>query len=210
MVNPGLFRGSRFTFFVGEKADYKAGVEGGYAADALSKIQSRYFRCYPVELPLDEEPSEEFTKSVDDEKADTEQPQPDLEKLTAEEYEAELERLKNHADLIAVRKAVRCDYLFQRPPPLTQPSTANQAMAEITLHEGPRPRFEGFRSRQPLPYLAPQTDGCWSRERSASNPNRGMAESLSKPGGHRSSSEEPRRRQENGRNNSRTGGERDV
>jgi len=128
MVNPGVFIGSRFAFFVGEKADYKAGVEGGYAADALSKIQSRYFRRYPVELPLDEEPSDEFTNAVDDDKADIEQEWPDPEKLTTEEYEAELERLKKHADLLAVRKGVRCGCLFQRPPLLTQRYTANQAM----------------------------------------------------------------------------------
>jgi len=120
MVNPGLFCGSRSTFLFGEKADYKAGVEGGYTADALSKIQSWYFRRYPVELSLDEEPLEEFTKSVDDEKADVEQAQPDPDKLTTEEYKAELERLKNHADLIAMRKAVCCDCLFQRLPLLTQ------------------------------------------------------------------------------------------
>jgi len=77
MVNPGLFHGSRFTFLVGEKTAYKAGVEGGYAPDAVSKIQSRYFRRYPVELSLDEEPSEEFSKAVDDEQADIEQVRPD-------------------------------------------------------------------------------------------------------------------------------------
>jgi len=127
MVNPGVFIGSRFTFFVGEKADYKVGVEGGYAVDALSKIQSHYFRQYPVKLPLDEEPLDEFTNTVDNNKADIEQEWPDPEKLMTEEYEAELERLKKHADLLAVCKGVHCGCLFQRPLLLIQRYTANQA-----------------------------------------------------------------------------------
>jgi len=124
-----LFRGSRFTFLVGEKTNYKAGVEGGYAADALSKIQSRYFRRYPAALPLDQEPSEEFTKAVDDEKADDEQEQPDQDKLTTEEYEEEIRRLTAHADLIAVRKGVRCDCLFRRLPTLTLKQQLKRWMA---------------------------------------------------------------------------------
>jgi len=112
MGNPGVFRGTRFKFLILEKASYKAGVDGGYATDALAKIQSRYFRRYPVKLPLDEEPSPEFTKAVDDEKLDVEQQEPDPEKLTVDEYKAEIERLRQRADLIIVRKAVSCDYLF--------------------------------------------------------------------------------------------------
>jgi len=120
MGNPGLFLGSRFTFLMGEKADYKAGVDGGHVADALAKIQSRYFRRYPVELPLEQEPSSEFSNAVDDEKPDAEQPEPDREKLTEAEYNAEVEWLKEYANLIAVRKRVCCYCLFQRPPLLTQ------------------------------------------------------------------------------------------
>ena len=112
MVNPGIFRGTRLDFLMSEKASYKAGVDGGYAADALAKIQSRYFRHYPVEIPLDEEPSAEFLLAVDDEKPDVEQQRPDLEKLTVEEYEAEVERLRERAESITTRKKVSCDCLF--------------------------------------------------------------------------------------------------
>ena len=132
MGNPGLFRGSRFAFLVGEKANYKASVEGGYAADVLSKIQSQYFRRYPADLSLDQEPSEEFTKAVDDEKADDEQVQPDPDKLTVEEYEAEMQRLTVHADLIAVRKGVRCNCLFLRLPMLTPNSNSSDGWPIIT------------------------------------------------------------------------------
>ena len=112
MVNPGIFHGTRFDFLMSEKASYKAGVDGGYTTDAVAKIQSRYFRRYPVEIPLDEEPSAEFLLAVDDEKPDVEQQRPDPEKLTVDEYEAEVERLKERAELIATRKKVSCNCLF--------------------------------------------------------------------------------------------------
>ena len=137
MVNPGIFRGTRFAFLVSEKASYKAGVDGGYAADALAKIQSRYFRRYPVELSLDEEPSAEFLKAVDDERPDVDQQVPDPEKLTVDEYKAEVERLRQRADLITVRKAVSCDCLFWRPPSLMNP-IANQTLDVPPIYERPR------------------------------------------------------------------------
>jgi len=112
MVNPGIFRGTRYTFLMGEKATYKAGVEGKYTGDALANIQSRYFRRYPVELPLDEEPTAEFLAAVDDNRPDVDQPCPDPEKLTEAEYKAEVERLEEHADLIDIRKRVSCHCLF--------------------------------------------------------------------------------------------------
>ena len=44
MVNPGAFQGLRKQFLMNEKPTYKAGVLGGYAADALANIQCCYFR----------------------------------------------------------------------------------------------------------------------------------------------------------------------
>jgi len=43
MVNPGIFCGLQFIFLKGKKPAYKAGVDGGYAADGLAKIQGQYF-----------------------------------------------------------------------------------------------------------------------------------------------------------------------
>jgi len=85
--------GSRFTFLVSEKPVYKAGVDGGYTADTLSKIQSRYFKRYPVELAMDQEPTPESLSSVDDEAPDKEQIEPDQDKLSPEEYRAEVATL---------------------------------------------------------------------------------------------------------------------
>lgn len=120
-----------------EKASYKAGVDGGYAADVLAKIQSRYFRRYPVELSLDEEPSAEFLKAVDNERLDVDQQEPNPEKLTVDKYKAEVERLRQRADLITVHKVVSCDCLFWRLPSLMNP-IANQMLDLPPIYERPR------------------------------------------------------------------------
>jgi len=112
MVNPGIFHGSRYTFLIGEKPAYTAGVDGGYAGDALAKIQARYFKRYPIELPLDEEQSIETLAAIDDDAPDEEHPEPDRETLLPEEYEAEVTRLIERSKLITVRKAVSCTCLF--------------------------------------------------------------------------------------------------
>ena len=134
MVNPGIFRGSRFTFLVGEKPAYKVGVEGRYAADALAKIQSRYFRRYPVELALDVEPSPESLSAVDDEAPDIEQQEPDPEKLTDIEYQVEVERLLERSNLINIRKAVSCHLFVSKA--MTHDHTATQALVLVSVFEG--------------------------------------------------------------------------
>ena len=142
MVNPGVFRGSRFTFLIGEKPAYRAGVNGGYAADALAKIQGRYFRRYPIELSLDEEPPSEFTSAVNDEAPDVEQQQPDPDELTDVEYKAEVERLQIRSDLIATCKAVSCCLFISKPA--THNNTATQALVRLSVYERLRHRPQRF------------------------------------------------------------------
>ena len=73
MVNPGAFQGSRKAFLLSQKADYRDGVVGGYAADALAKIQRKYFKRYPIDLPDLKEPSAEWLAAVDDDAPEVEQ-----------------------------------------------------------------------------------------------------------------------------------------
>ena len=72
MVNPGAFQGSQKEFLLSQKPAYKVGVLGGYAADALSQIQCKYFKRYPIDLPHQEEPSVEWLAAVDDDTPDVE------------------------------------------------------------------------------------------------------------------------------------------
>ena len=72
MVNPGAFQGSQKEFLLSQKPAYKVGVLGGYTADALSQIQCKYFKRYPIDLPHQEEPSVEWLAAVDDDTPDVE------------------------------------------------------------------------------------------------------------------------------------------
>ncbi|KAJ3503663.1 hypothetical protein NLJ89_g8330 [Agrocybe chaxingu] len=85
MVNPGTFRGGRKGFLMGEKESY-------YAAR------------FPVDLPLDVEPSAEALAAVDDDTAEPEPEEPKEDDLDAEEYQEALKRLQARRDLIVYRK----------------------------------------------------------------------------------------------------------
>ena len=73
MVNPGAFQGSQKAFLLSQKDAYKAGVVGGYAANALAKIQHKYLKQYPIDWPHSEEPPVAWLAMVDDEAPDEEQ-----------------------------------------------------------------------------------------------------------------------------------------
>lgn len=106
MVNPGAFQGSRKEFLLSQKADYKDGVVGGYAADVLAKIQRRYLKRYPIDLPHLEEPTSEWLEAVDDESPDAEQDEPDITTLDDEQYAVAVEQSKARKSLLKFRKAV--------------------------------------------------------------------------------------------------------
>jgi hypothetical protein len=106
MVNPGAFQGSRREFLLSEKEAYSAGVDGGYAADALALIQRRYFKRYPIDLPHDQEPEPEALASVDYDAPEIEDNMPDETLLESEEYAAAMLALEERGQAIAFRKAV--------------------------------------------------------------------------------------------------------
>jgi hypothetical protein len=93
MVNPGSFGPSRKVFLISQKPAYSAGVVDGYAADALTVIQRKYHKRFPIDLPHDEEPyPEQFV--------------PDIETLGEEEYACAMEALEKRQKLVAFRQAV--------------------------------------------------------------------------------------------------------
>ena len=106
MVNPGAFQGSRKDFLLSQKPAYKAGVLGGYAADALSQIQRKYFKRYPIDLPHQEEPSAEWLAAVDDDAPDAEQEEPHASANDDEELAAAVERMAERTLLLGFRQAV--------------------------------------------------------------------------------------------------------
>jgi hypothetical protein len=106
MVNPGAFQGSRKEFLRSQKADYKAGVLGGYAADALAQIQRKYLKRYPIDLPHQEEPTADWLAAVDDDAPDPEQEEPDILTLGENAYDVAVQRLAERQSLLTFRKAV--------------------------------------------------------------------------------------------------------
>lgn len=106
MVNPGAFRGARKEFLLGEKAAYAQGVEDSYAADALANIWRRYFLRFPIDLPEDQEPTEEELQAVDDNTAIPDVPEPDAETLSPEEYQIAVEALNDRKRRLNYKKAV--------------------------------------------------------------------------------------------------------
>jgi len=113
MVNPGAFQGSRKDFLQSQKADYQAGVVGGYTADALAQIQRKYLKRYPIDLPHNEEPSTEWLAAVDDEAAEEELAGPDIDSLGEEELVEAMAKLEERRAMLCHRKAVsHCRCLF--------------------------------------------------------------------------------------------------
>lgn len=138
MVNPGSFGRSRKAFLVSQKPAYSAGVMGGYAADALALIQRNYLKRFPIDLPHNEEPTEEWLASVNDEEPDPDQVPPDIESLREEDYIAATEKLEERQKLLAFRKAVSeilVLFVF-----VLKGFQANQTLVCVSVHEGPRYR----------------------------------------------------------------------
>jgi len=106
MVNPGAFQGSRKEFLKSQKAEYRAGVLGGYAGDALAQIQRRYLKRYPINLSHCEEPTAQWLEAVDDHAPDPEPEEPDALTLDENEYAAAVKKLEERAGLLTFRKAV--------------------------------------------------------------------------------------------------------
>ena len=106
MVNLGAFRGLRKDFLIGEKAAYGEGVRGGYAAEALANTQRRFFKRFPLDLPLDVEPTKEYLELMKDDEPDPEEEPPSKDGLTPEEFAAAIARLEERQQLIMFRKAV--------------------------------------------------------------------------------------------------------
>jgi len=107
MVNPGVFHGLRKDFLAGEKVTYTNAVAGGYEKDTIVDIQRRFFKRFPVCLPLSEEPSAEHLASVNDADADPDAEELDETDLTPEECAIARSKLEERAKLIILRKGVR-------------------------------------------------------------------------------------------------------
>ena len=134
-MNPGSFGASWKAFLMSQKPAYSAGVMGRYAADALAVIQRNNLECFPINLPHNEEPTEEWLASVNDEGPDPEQVPPDIESLSNEDYIAAMKELEERQKLLAFRKAVSEVLVWFVLFVLKRGFQANQMLACISVHE---------------------------------------------------------------------------
>ncbi|PPQ79593.1 hypothetical protein CVT24_010043 [Panaeolus cyanescens] len=108
MVNPGTFRGSRAKFLQDHKESYALAIKEGRAKNFLVTLCRKYFKRYPIELPHDEEPSEEHLQAVDDNSPDPEYPIPEEDALDPEKYSKAIAELEERRRLIVYRKSQIC------------------------------------------------------------------------------------------------------
>ena len=124
MVNPGAFQGARKAFLIEQKPAYEAAFEGGYVLDFVSDIQRRFFKRFPVEMPIDQEPSPEELAEIDDNAPEPEPVEPDEESMPKDEYDAAMKVFVDHHKLVTFRKKV-CLFAFL----LTQPRSLIQRIS---------------------------------------------------------------------------------
>ena len=77
-----------------------------YATEALANTQCRFFKRFPLDFPLDVEPTKEYLELVKDDEPDPEEQPPSKDELTPEEFAAVIARLEEQQQLITFRKAV--------------------------------------------------------------------------------------------------------
>lgn len=106
MVNPGAFQGARKTFLMGKKEAYSQAVDNGYVAEAVAKIQRRYFKRFPIDLSDKVEPTPEELAAIDDDIINPKYEEPDEEKMTTEEYKLAMEKLDVRRTRVAFHKGV--------------------------------------------------------------------------------------------------------
>ena len=142
MVNPGSFGPSRKAFLESQKPVYTAGVLGGYAGDALAQIQRKYLKRFPIDLPHDEELTEEWLASMDDKENDLDQIPPHVKSLSEEDYAEAMKALESRQKLLAFRRAVSAMSFLYRLVCSERLSEllANQTLVCVSIHEGPRYR----------------------------------------------------------------------
>lgn len=158
-----------------QKPTYSAGVMGGYAADALAVIQRNYLKRFPIDLPHNEEPTEEWLASVNDEGPDPDQVPPDIESLSNEDYIAATKELEERQKLLAFRKAVS-EILVWFVLFVLKGFQANQTLACVSVHEGPRYRPSRIWRSQSIPDPAPQVNGHFHAETATESTCKCLAE----------------------------------
>lgn len=80
-----------------------------YAPEVLALIQHHFFKCFPLDLPDDQDPSPEDLAAVNNKAPQPEQVQPDENKMTPDEYSVAILALKTRQTAVDFKKVVLVD-----------------------------------------------------------------------------------------------------
>ncbi|KAH9476587.1 hypothetical protein JR316_0010499 [Psilocybe cubensis] len=104
MPNPGIFKGACKEFLLAQKGIYADAVKNGHVAETLMAIQRRYFKRFPVEMPLNQDPTPEALAAVNDNDPDEDVAEPDRDLLSEDEYNMQMAAFKARQTVLIVRK----------------------------------------------------------------------------------------------------------
>ena len=85
---------------------YTKAVTSNREGDFVLDLLRRFFKCYPIELADNIEPTEEMLASVNDEEPDEEPEPPNKETMSEEEYTEMLQKFNDRRDEIEKKRQV--------------------------------------------------------------------------------------------------------
>jgi hypothetical protein len=93
MPNPGTYHGARLAFLLEQKPSYTTAVSQGCVVEKVADICRRYFKRFPIKLPLDVDPNPASLAAVNDDEADPDPVLPDAVVMSVEEYNAAMDEV---------------------------------------------------------------------------------------------------------------------
>lgn len=153
MVNR-TFKGRRLEWLLAQKPAYEDAVTKATIPSFLDATFARFCRRFPIDLPLDQEPTAEFLAAVDDNAPEPEQetPRDDMdeeEKTIAEAAQRARQAIIRQRRKVssAISVSVCLSTMLLTHHDLT---TADQELVPLSIYEGQQVRSEGVQRQQPV------------------------------------------------------------
>lgn len=111
MVNPGTFRGKALVYLESCREKFAKGFDDGIVRDVATDIIRGFFMRFSPDTPLNEDPTDEFLATINDDRPAEEYPFPEVEGTSPEEFELQMNRWQTRQETIAYRTRVShtCD-----------------------------------------------------------------------------------------------------
>ncbi|KDR65475.1 hypothetical protein GALMADRAFT_81806 [Galerina marginata CBS 339.88] len=156
-----VFQGLRLEFLMKNLKDYSDAVTQGTKEDFLKDIMRRFFKRFPPQLALSQEPSKDDLAAVDDSKPDPEPEVPKENSLSPQDYATAVGELTERSALIKLRTgqvarwfAYRHEKSHGSSDAINPENPITILMARLTGHSTTKPR-------KPIAY------NSWAKENKA-------------------------------------------